>query len=161
MRKGWREGKKEDSQVMLKMNSEESAEPSACHQIMRGVKATGTDMDVIHLKACRLCVWEADSGSGPCSCPGPLTRQSRIGLCSSQARAGYAAVTNDTKSKKFRKAKADFLFTQYVHRRSARTSAGRSAMLSNMQRKARDPSLLANFRSPFPVPGPQSAHSPT
>ena len=63
IRKGRRKGKKEDSQVMLKMNNEEIAELSACHQIVRGVKATSTDMDVIHLKACRLCVWQADSGS--------------------------------------------------------------------------------------------------
>ena len=48
---------------MLKMNNEEIAELSACHHIVRGVKATSTDMDVIHLKACRLCVWQADSGS--------------------------------------------------------------------------------------------------
>lgn len=62
--KGWKDSEKEDSQAMLKMKDQETAELPAC-QIARGVMATSTNMRVVHLKACRLCVQQADSVSDP------------------------------------------------------------------------------------------------
>lgn len=62
--KGWKDGEKEDSQAMLKMKDQETAELPAC-QIARGVKATCTDVRVVHLRACRCCVQQANSVSDP------------------------------------------------------------------------------------------------
>lgn len=62
--KGWKDGEKEDSQAMLKMKDQETAELPAC-QITRGVKATSTDVREVHLKVCRCCVQQADSVSDP------------------------------------------------------------------------------------------------
>lgn len=49
---------------MLKVKDLEIAELPAC-QIARGVKVTSTDVCVVHLKACRLCVQQADLVSDP------------------------------------------------------------------------------------------------